>query len=112
MVTTKSGEGLLNCGTHVIDACRYLMGDPGTEWVMGAVERKTDRYERDVPVEDCCMCLIQFKGGAQAVRRPLRPYFLDADEIGLPRHHRQGAQGVGQAAGNALNLVVMPKRWE
>ncbi|HCQ01270.1 MAG TPA: hypothetical protein DIT99_11500, partial [Candidatus Latescibacteria bacterium] len=35
MVTSKSGEGLLNCGTHVIDACRYLLGDPETEWVMG-----------------------------------------------------------------------------
>lgn len=30
MVNAKSGEGLLNCGTHVVDAMRYLMGDPET----------------------------------------------------------------------------------
>lgn len=67
MVTAKSGEGLLNCGTHVIDACRYLLGDPETEWVMGSMERNTDRYEREVRIEDACMVLVQFKGGMQAL---------------------------------------------
>jgi predicted dehydrogenase len=82
MVTTKSGEGLLNCGTHVIDACRYLLGDPETEWVMGALERKTDRYEREVRIEDACMALIQFKGGAQAlVQSDLTPERWSVDEF-------------------------------
>ncbi|MBI4531016.1 MAG: Gfo/Idh/MocA family oxidoreductase [Candidatus Latescibacteria bacterium] len=67
MVTVKSGEGLLNCGTHAIDAMRYLLGDPETEWVMGGVERTTDRYEREVRIEDRCMGLIRFKTGAQAL---------------------------------------------
>lgn len=67
MIANKSGEGLLNCGTHVIDAMRYMLGDPETDWVMSAVERKTDRYEREVRIEDCCMGLISFKNAAQAL---------------------------------------------
>jgi len=66
-VAVQTGEGLLNCGTHVVDAIRYLLGDPPTEWVFGAVERKSDRFERSVRVEDCCLGLIQFQGGAQAL---------------------------------------------
>lgn len=67
LVTVQTGDGLLNCGTHVVDAIRYMLGDPETEWVMGAVERGSDRWERDTPIEDCCMGLVQFKGGAQAL---------------------------------------------
>jgi hypothetical protein len=32
---------------------------------MGAVERETDRYERDTPIEDRCMLLAELAGGAQ-----------------------------------------------
>lgn len=67
LVNVQTGEGLLNCGTHVVDAIRYMLGDPETEWVMGAVERGSDRWERDTPIEDCCMGLVQFQGGAQAL---------------------------------------------
>ncbi len=67
LVTVQTGDGLLNCGTHAVDAIRYMLGDPEAEWVFGAVERKTDRFERNVRSEDCCMGLMQFKGGAQAL---------------------------------------------
>jgi UDP-N-acetyl-2-amino-2-deoxyglucuronate dehydrogenase len=67
MVTVETGDGLLNCGTHVVDATRYLLGDPETEWVMGAVERNSDRWERDVRIEDRCMGVIGFRGGVQAL---------------------------------------------
>ena len=60
-------DGLLNWGTHTIDGMRFALGDPATEWVMGAVERKTDRHERATRIEDACMGLIQFAGGIQAV---------------------------------------------
>jgi predicted dehydrogenase len=65
MVVAKFGHGLLNCGTHAIDGVRFILGDPATEWVMGAVERQTDKYERDTPIEDACMGLVHFAGGAQ-----------------------------------------------
>lgn len=61
MVTVQTGEGLLNCGTHVVDATRYLLGDPEAEWVFGAVERSSDRWERSVRTEDCCLGLVTFR---------------------------------------------------
>ena len=101
MVTAKSGEGLLNCGTHVIDACRYLLGDPVTEWVMGAVERNTDRYEREVRIEDCCMALIQFEGGAQAlVQSDLTP-----EEWSVEAYQVRGTDGVLELAGRTIRYV-------
>ena len=64
-VTNKVAEGLTNWGTHSIDGSRFVLGDPKAEWVMGAVERRTDRYERDTLVEDACMGLVHFDNGIQ-----------------------------------------------
>ena len=67
LATGDVGSGLLNTGSHVIDGMRYVLGDTPAEWVMGALERKTDRWERSVPIEDCCMGLTTFAGGVQAL---------------------------------------------
>ena len=64
-VTNKVAEGLTNWGTHSIDGSRFVLGDPKAEWVMGAVERRTDRFERDTLVEDACMGLVHFDNGIQ-----------------------------------------------
>lgn len=61
----KVAEGLTNWGTHSIDGTRFALGDPHPEWVMGSVERKTDRHERDVAIEDACMGLVTFNTGVQ-----------------------------------------------
>jgi UDP-N-acetyl-2-amino-2-deoxyglucuronate dehydrogenase len=61
------GGGLLNNGTHMIDRMRYLLGDPEAIWVIGQVERRTDRWERAQPIEDCCAGLIAFAGGARGL---------------------------------------------
>jgi predicted dehydrogenase len=53
-------EGLANWGTHSIDGARFVLGDPKAQWVMGAVERRTDKHERDTAIEDACMGLIHF----------------------------------------------------
>ena len=58
-------EGLANWGTHSIDGARYILGDPVAEWVMGAVERRTNKFERDTAIEDSCMGLIHFGGSLQ-----------------------------------------------
>jgi UDP-N-acetyl-2-amino-2-deoxyglucuronate dehydrogenase len=65
MVDNKVGHGLMNWGTHTIDGARFVLGDPKPTWVMGAVERRTDRFERDTPIEDSCMGLVQFDDGSQ-----------------------------------------------
>lgn len=58
--------GLLNATSHGLDCIRYILGDPRVEWVFGQVERKTDRYERDVRCEDCVAGFLMFEGGIQA----------------------------------------------
>ncbi len=71
MVTNKIAEGLANIGTHSIDGSRFVLGDPEPTWVMGAVERLTDRHERDIPIEDRCLGLVHFASDVQL--------FLQAD---------------------------------
>ena len=60
-------DGVPNWGTHTTDLMRFLLDEPVTEWVMGNVERKTDRYERAIRIEDKCAGIIGFEGGIQAV---------------------------------------------
>lgn len=64
-VTNQVADGLTNWGTHSIDGSRFVLDNPKASWVMGAVERRTDRYERDTAVEDACMGLVQFDGDLQ-----------------------------------------------
>lgn len=56
-------DGILNWGTHTIDGLRFVLGDPSTEWVLGAIERKTDKYERGLRIEDAGTGLISLAGG-------------------------------------------------
>lgn len=67
LITRRVSGGLLNWGTHVIDITRYVLSDPETEWVMGQVQRKTDKYERRCRIEDLCMGLVCFEGGTRFV---------------------------------------------
>ncbi len=64
-VEIRVAEGLLNWGTHAIDGARFVLGDPWPVWVIGAVERRTDRHERDTPIEDSCIGLAHFEGNVQ-----------------------------------------------
>ena len=100
MVTGYVVDGLLNTGSHVIDGMRYALGDPQAEWVMGALERKTNRWERDVPIEDCCLGLTSFAGGAQALLQvDLTPY-SSADHFTV-----QGTEGLLMVAPDSLRLI-------
>ena len=60
----NAGVGLLNNATHSIDMMRYLLGDPAAEWVMGNVQRRTDRYERSIPCEEHAVGAVGFANGA------------------------------------------------
>lgn len=61
----SSREGLLNVGTHVVDGLLFLLADPGAAWVLGSIERSTNRFERQVQIEDRCSTLVGLEGGAQ-----------------------------------------------
>lgn len=62
-IVCRGGQGLLNDCSHLFDMMRYVLGDPDAEWVIGNVERKTERYERDIPIEDRSAGIIGFQGG-------------------------------------------------
>ncbi|HEX3359817.1 MAG TPA: Gfo/Idh/MocA family oxidoreductase [Solirubrobacterales bacterium] len=63
--------GLMSNGTHAIDMVRYLLGDPPVTEALGAVERRTDRYERGVAAEDRSLAMLVLGGELRL--------FLDGD---------------------------------
>ena len=63
-IVAKGAQGLLNDCSHLLDMMRYIMGDPQAQWVIGNIERKTDRYERGIPIEDKSAGTVQFDNGA------------------------------------------------
>ena len=63
-VTVQAGGNLLNVSSHNIRLALFLMDEPEVEWVMGAVERSTDLFERGVPAEETCIGLAGCVGGA------------------------------------------------
>jgi predicted dehydrogenase len=67
LIQSFGAEGLPNYCSHQTDMFRYLLGDDACEWVMGNIERKTDRYERNTRIEDCAVAIYQFRGGARAM---------------------------------------------
>ena len=63
----QQNGGLSNSSIHNVDYARYILGDPKVAWVMGSVERRTDRYERAERIEDRAQALIGFAGGVRGV---------------------------------------------
>ena len=66
LIASVSGSGLPNDASHHTDMYRYLLGDVDCEWVMGQVERGTDRYERNTRIEDRAEAVFGFPGGTRA----------------------------------------------
>ena len=70
-IQSFGGDGLPNYSSHQTDMYRYLLGDDECDWVIGNVERKTDRYERGTRIEDCAVGVFHFssrRAGAAAER--------------------------------------------
>lgn len=63
-IQLDDGGNILNTNSHNIRLALFLMDEPNVEWVMGAVERTTDRVERGLPAEDACMGIAQCDNGA------------------------------------------------
>ena len=66
IISSVSGSGLPNDASHHTDMYRYVLGDAECEWVMGQVERCTDRHERNTRIEDRAEAVFGFEGGARA----------------------------------------------
>jgi predicted dehydrogenase len=102
MCHIQVAAGLLNWATHAIDGVRFVMDDPTTVWVMGAVERQTDRYERDVATEDCCMGLVTFGNGAQALIQS----DLDRPNEGAGYFQIRGSEGMMAVTERSVRLFT------
>jgi UDP-N-acetyl-2-amino-2-deoxyglucuronate dehydrogenase len=66
-IQSFASDGLPNYSTHQADMYRYLLGDVECDWVMGNIERKTDRYERSTRIEDCAVGVFHFTNDAVAL---------------------------------------------
>ena len=66
-IQSFAADGLPNYSSHQTDMYRYLLGDDECDWVIGNVERKTDRYERATRIEDCAVGVFHFGSGALAL---------------------------------------------
>jgi predicted dehydrogenase len=67
MIQSFADDGLPNNSSHHTDMYRYVLGDDECDWVMGNLERKTDRYERSTRIEDCAVGVFHFTCGAVAL---------------------------------------------
>ena len=67
LILSFGGQGLPNYSSHQTDMFRYLLGDEDCRWVMGNVERKTDRFERTTRIEDAAVAAFEFERGARAL---------------------------------------------
>lgn len=99
-VKNRVAEGLANWGTHSIDGSRFALGDPMPDWVMGSVERKTDRYERDTPIEDACVGLVHFETGVEL----LVESDLEREGAGAGFYQIQGTEGMLDVKETTLRL--------
>ena len=67
LITAFARDGLPNYSSHQTDMFRYLLSDTECAWVMGSVERETDRWARAIPIEDKALAVFGFENGAQAM---------------------------------------------
>jgi len=99
MIQSFGGQGLPNYSSHQTDMYRYLLNDDECEWVMGNVERKTDRYERNTRIEDNAICIFQFQGGARAI------LLADVTPVIYQGAHIYGSEGMINLTTNNLQLL-------
>ncbi len=59
--------GMMNIMCHCCDRALFIMGDPEPAWVMGNVQRDSDRWERGWPAEERAVGVIGFANGARLI---------------------------------------------
>lgn len=93
-------DGMLNTGSHTVDGIRYVLGDPSAEWVMGALERRSNRWERNVPIEDACVGLMAFEGGVQCLFQSDLTTRNEPDQMTV-----QGSDGLIEVGPDHLRVI-------
>ena len=85
-VVCDDGGNILNTNSHNLRLALFLLGEPRVQWVMGAVERTTERMERGIPAEDACLGVAGCDNGAT---------ILIMGNLQLAHRLGQGARVVG-----------------
>jgi predicted dehydrogenase len=98
-IVCHGGQGLLNDCSHLFDMMRYVLSDPAPQWVIGNVERKTDRFERDIQIEDRSAGIVGFSNGCLGMLM---------QEIGRPNYQGgivYGADGIVDVTEGRVRLL-------
>lgn len=99
LMVAFGGQGLPNYSSHQTDMFRYLLSDDECRWVMGNIERKTDRHERTTRIEDCAVAVFEFAGGARAlILADVTPLMFQGAQI-------YGAEGMIELTTQGLRLL-------
>jgi predicted dehydrogenase len=64
LIVGVCGGGLENIAGHMLDYWRYAMGDPRPIWVMGNMQRLTDRHERGLQIPESALGVIGYSNNA------------------------------------------------
>jgi len=64
MIIGNCGGGLENIAGHMLDYWRYVMGDPRSMWVMGNIQRLSDRHERRLRIPESAVGIIGYSNEA------------------------------------------------
>jgi predicted dehydrogenase len=93
------GQGLPNYSSHQADMFRYLLADDECRWVMGNVERKTDRHERTTRIEDSAVAVFEFARGARAL------ILADVTPLMFQGAHVYGTAGMIELTTQGLRIL-------
>jgi predicted dehydrogenase len=99
LMVAYGGQGLPNYSSHQTDMFRYLLSDDECRWVMGNVERKTDRHERTTRIEDCAVAVFEFARGARAL------ILADVTALMFQGAHVYGSEGMIELTTDGLRLL-------
>lgn len=118
--------GMMNQMSHVCDRALFLVGDPAPTWVMGNVQRYSDRWERGWPAEDMAVGVVGFADGSRLVLEGETPGgvhakghwhtlvgtegMLGVQLIQKPRTTRVEREGTSGAAGSDDAIAVRVHR--
>lgn len=96
---------MLRVGTHLVDAVRWLTGEPRALWVLGQAHGRA-AYAEDHPCPDHLAGVVAFEGGVRAVLEcgVLAPQWAPGDFW--------GDAGVAVHGGHGFARVVLGTGWE
>ena len=83
--------GMTNQMCHASDRALFIVGDPKPIWVMGNVQRHSDKWERCRPAEDMAVGVVGFADGSRLILEGESPGGVHA---GNHQHTVVGTEGM------------------